>query len=89
MAGFTGMDIQQVRQLSQQMRTKADEIEQISQQLTAALNGAQWVGPDQARFKSEWESNCVSALRQVCETLRSAGQAAEQNAVQQEQASNA
>lgn len=89
MAGFTGMDIEQVKQLSTQMNQKAEEIEQIKQQLTSALNGAQWVGPDQQRFKSEWDGQCVSALTKVAETLRQAGQAAQQNASQQEQASNA
>lgn len=89
MAGFTGMDIEQVRQLSRQMQQKADEIEQIRQQLTSLLNGTQWVGPDQQRYKGEWDSSCAPALSRVVETLRQAGQAADQNASQQEQASNA
>ena len=74
MAGFTGMDIEAVKGLSNQMKQKADEIRQIQGQLTSALNGAQWVGPDRERFKSE--------------TLEQAGEAANQNAQQQEQASN-
>ncbi len=86
---FTGMDIQAVRQLATQMRQKADEIEQIKNQLTSALNGAQWVGPDQQKFKSEWDGSCTQSLTRVAEVLRQAGQAAEQNAPQQEQASNA
>ena len=89
MAGFTGMDIEAVKQLSTQMRQKADEISQIKNQLTTALNGAQWVGPDRERFKSDWEGQCVQALTQVSQTLEQAGQAANQNAQQQEQASNA
>ena len=89
MAGFTGMDIEAVKQLSTQMNQKAEEIDQIKSQLTSALEGAQWVGPDQARFKSEWDGQCVQALTKVSQTLRDAGQAAQQNAQQQEQASNA
>jgi hypothetical protein len=88
MAGFTGMDIEGVRSLARQLQQKADEIEQIKAHLTSALNGAQWVGPDQQRFKSDWEGNSVPALSRVSESLRSASQAAEQNAQQQEQASN-
>ena len=88
MAGFTGMDIEAVKQLSTQMRQKADEISQIKNQLTTALNGAQWVGPDRERFKSDWDGQCVQALTQVSQTLEQAGQAANQNAQQQEQASN-
>jgi uncharacterized protein YukE len=86
---FTGMDIPAVRQLAQQMTSAADEIEQLKQRLTSALNSAQWVGPDQQRFKGEWDGNCVSSLTRVAEILRQASQAATQNAQQQEQASNA
>jgi uncharacterized protein YukE len=88
MAGFTGMDIEAVKGLSNQMKQKADEIRQIQGQLTSALNGAQWVGPDRERFKSEWDGQCVQALRKVSETLEQAGEAANQNAQQQQQASN-
>ena len=88
MAGFTGMDIEAVKQLSTQMRQKADEISQIKNQLTTALNGAQWVGPDRERFKSDWDGQCVQALTKVSQTLNDAAQAAQQNAQQQEQASN-
>jgi uncharacterized protein YukE len=88
MAGFTGMDIEAVKGLSNQMKQKADEIMQIKNQLTSALNSAQWVGPDQARFKSDWDGQCVQALTQVSQTLQDAAQAAQQNAQQQEQASN-
>ncbi len=56
MAQFTGMDIAGVRQLAQQMTQKADEIQQITTQLTQALNGAQWVGPDREKFVSDWQS---------------------------------
>lgn len=87
MAGFTGMDVEQVRQLARQMEQKASEIEQIKQQLNGTLNSAQWVGQDQQRYKSEWDSTCVPSLNRVIEILRDAGQAAERNAREQEQAS--
>ena len=86
---FTGMDIGQVRNLSQQMNTSADEIEQIMNTLTNSLGQAQWVGPDRQRFESDWSSQYCSALRNVAEGLRTAATAAEQNATQQEQASSA
>jgi len=89
MGGFTGMDIGQVRNLATQMRSKAEEIEGIMRQLSGALDGTQWVGPDRERFKGEWDGQCCNALRQVAETLRAAAQTADQNAGQQEQASNA
>jgi len=89
MATFTGMDIAQVRQLSQQMNTKADEIRNIMQQLTSALNSAQWVGPDRERFVGEWQSQHCAALNNVIQGLQAASQTANKNAQEQEAASNA
>ncbi len=89
MAGqFTGMDIVAVRQLAQQMNTKADEIRALSQQLTNQLQNTQWVGADRERFLGDWQSQYVTALSRVADGLVSASQAANQNALQQEQASN-
>lgn len=84
---FEGMDIGAVRSLAQQMRAKADEIQQIAGQLTSALTGVQWVGPDRERFVNDWQGQHVTALSRVCEELRNAAQLADQNATQQEQAS--
>lgn len=86
---FTGMDIGQVRSLATQFQAKADEIEGIMRQLTGALDSAQWVGPDRERFKGEWDGQYCASLRQVAEGLRGAARTADQNATQQEQASNA
>ncbi len=85
---FTGMDIAAVRQLAQQMKTKADEIRSLSQQLTGQLQNTQWVGPDRDRFTNDWQSQHMAALSRVAEGLDAASQAAIQNANQQEQASN-
>jgi uncharacterized protein YukE len=82
------MDIAAVRQLAQQMKTKADEIRSLSQQLTGQLQNTQWVGPDRDRFTNDWQSQHMAALSRVAEGLDTASQAAIQNANQQEQASN-
>jgi len=89
MAGFTGMDIAQVKDLANRMRTKADEIDGISRELTNALGNAQWVGPDRQKFEGDWNGQYVTALRNVTEALKEAAQRADSNATQQEQASNA
>jgi uncharacterized protein YukE len=89
MAGqFTGMDIDAVKQLSQLMKTKAEEIRSISQSLTGQLQNTQWVGPDRERFTSDWQSTHVAALTRVVQGLEEAATAATNNATQQEQASN-
>lgn len=84
-----GLDVQQVRQLSTQMRTQADSIQQTLTQLTSALNGTQWEGPDAQQFRSEWQSTHTASLRQVINALQDASQKAARNADAQEQASNA
>jgi uncharacterized protein YukE len=89
MAGFTGMDIPGVRTLATQMKAKADEIEGIQRELTSKLQGTQWVGPDRQQFEGDWNGQYSNSLRQVAQALRDAAQRAEQNATQQEQASNA
>lgn len=87
MAGFTGMDIGQVRTLANQMRQKADEIESIMAQLTSQLKQAQWVGPDRQKFESDWDGQYCTSLRNVAQGLKDAASIADQNAQQQEQAS--
>ena len=88
MAQFTGMDIQQVRALSAQMDNAANEIGQLAQTLTSRLNETHWVGPDQQRFVSDWESQHRAQLNNVVEALRNASRLATQNANEQEQVSN-
>jgi uncharacterized protein YukE len=89
MAGFTGMDIGQVRTLATSMRSKADEIESIMGQLTNQLKQAQWVGPDRQKFEGDWDGHFCTSLRTVAQGLKDAATAADQNAQQQETASNA
>jgi hypothetical protein len=89
MAGFTGLDITQVRGLANFIRQKADEIEQIQNQVTQRLHGTQWVGPDRQKFEGDWSGHFTASLRTVAGGLRDAAQIADTNATQQEQASNA
>lgn len=89
MAGYTGMDIGQVRTLANQMRQKADEIEGIMNQLTNQLKDAQWLGNDRTTFQGNWDGQYCTSLRNVAQGLRDAATTADQNAAQQEQASNA
>ncbi|HRE03091.1 MAG TPA: WXG100 family type VII secretion target [Ilumatobacteraceae bacterium] len=89
MAGpFTGMDIPAVRQLAQQLTSKADEIQQIMTTLTNLLQNTQWVGADRERYLADWQGSHVTALNNVINGLRDASQKATQNASEQEQASS-
>lgn len=88
MASFTGMDIAEVRQLSATLKSKAEEIRNIQNQLTNQLQSAQWVGPDRERFLGDWQSQHCAALNSVIQGLEGASQTANRNAQEQESASN-
>lgn len=88
MANFTGMDIVAVRNLSKQLKRRADEIEGIGHQLTAQLDSTPWVGPDRQQFHSEWNGRYRQALRTVVQGLEHAAVSATRNANEQEQASS-
>lgn len=88
MSNFTGMDIQAVRNLAQQLQQKAGEIDSLRQQLTGQLDSTPWVGADRERFHSDWTGQYSTALNQVAEGLRDASARATQNANEQEQASS-
>ena len=82
-----GLDVQQVRQLSAQLRNSAESIQQTLTTLTGALNGTQWTGPDAEQFRNEWSSTHTASLRNVINALQDASQKAARNAEAQEQAS--
>ena len=88
MAKFSGMDIPAVRTLSKQLKSRADEIQTISQQLTAQLDSTPWQGADRQQFHGEWNGRYRQALGTVVQGLEQASQVALKNANEQEQASS-
>lgn len=88
MANFTGMDIPAVRNLSKQLKGRADEIQGISRQLTAQLDSTPWKGPDRQQFHGEWSGRYRQALNTVVQGLEQASRTAQRNADEQEQASS-
>jgi uncharacterized protein YukE len=83
-----GMDIDEVRQLSQQLQQASSDIHNIVSQLTSKLSGTTWVGPDRQKFESDWQSHHVTALNNVSTALHDASSLATQNAQQQQDASS-
>ncbi len=88
MSNFTGMDIPAVRTLSRQLQTRADEIRQITQQLTGQLRSTPWVGPDREQFFGDWTGQHTAALNTVVQGLEVASTRALRNSNEQEQASS-
>ena len=88
MAGpFTGMDIEAVKALATQLNTRADDIRHLMTQLTTQLNNTQWVGADASRFQEEWQSQHCVALNSVITGLTDAASRANNNAIEQANAS--
>ncbi|CAN7272425.1 hypothetical protein ASF98_18420 [Arthrobacter sp. Leaf337] len=82
-----GADIVQLKALGTKLQAGSSEIEKTKSQLTKALNGTDWKGPDAEKFRSEWSGSHVTALAKVAQALEEAGKQATKNAAQQEEAS--
>jgi uncharacterized protein YukE len=83
-----GLDVQQVRELSQQLNSKASEIQSILSQLTSKLGSTQWTGPDAEQFRNDWSGEHTASLKKVIAALQDAGQKASANASAQESTSS-
>ncbi|KAA9106458.1 WXG100 family type VII secretion target [Microbacterium rhizomatis] len=83
-----GLDVQQVRQLSSQLNSKASDIQGILSQLTSALASTQWTGPDAEQFRSDWSGQHTASLKNVIAALQDASQKASSNASAQESTSS-
>lgn len=83
-----GLDVQQVRQLSQQLNTKAGDIQSILTTLTSVLSSTQWTGPDAEQFRNDWSGQHTAALKNVITALQDASQKASSNASAQESTSS-
>ncbi|PTT67170.1 WXG100 family type VII secretion target [Arthrobacter sp. HMWF013] len=82
-----GADVEQLRTLGTKLQNGADQIEQQRTNLARLLDSTTWEGPDAKHFRSEWHGTHTSALNQVIQALKDAGQKATQNANEQDQAS--
>lgn len=88
MGTMTGMDIGAVKALAKELKSSSGEINGIIKKLNSKLESAQWVGNDQKKFVNDWKGNQVPALKKVVAVLEQASNRADQNAREQEQASN-
>jgi len=83
-----GMNVEQVRQLGNSLQAKAEEIRTLISQLEGQLNSTTWEGPDAQQFKGSWWPEHKNNLLQAAEGLNGFGQAALNNASEQEATSS-
>jgi hypothetical protein len=83
------MDVQQVRELASLLGKKAGEIDQLISTISSKLAGTDWRGPDAERFRSDWNGQLTTSLKNVAQNLRDTQTRATKNAADQETTSNA
>ena len=83
-----GMNVEEVRRMSTQLREAAEEITRIEQELTSGLEGVDWTGPDADRFRGQWAGEMIPALQQIMNAVNELGDTAERNIAEQESTSS-
>lgn len=83
-----GMNVEEVRRMSGQLRDAAEEITRIEQELTSGLQEVDWTGPDADRFRGQWSGEMVPALQQIMNAVNELGDSADRNAAEQEATSS-
>lgn len=89
MTTILGADTEQLRALSAAMTTAAGRLEQsVTTVGSRAADASVWRGSDAERFRSEWSSSIVPALRSVAAGLREASVLLTREATEQDSASS-
>lgn len=83
-----GMNVEEVRRMSAQLRDAAEEITRIEQELTTGLAEVDWTGPDADRFRGQWSGEMVPALQQIMNAVNDLGDSADRNAAEQDATSS-
>lgn len=83
-----GMNVDEVKRMSGQLRDAAEEITRIEQELTRGLEDVDWTGPDADRFRGQWSEEMVPALQQIMNAVNELGDTADRNAAEQEATSS-
>lgn len=83
-----GMNVEEVRRMSAQLREAAEEIATIESELTSGLADVDWTGPDADRFRGQWQSEMVPALQRIKTSVDELGESADRNAAEQEATSS-
>ncbi len=84
---LSGMDVESVRGLSQRLFAAGEELEAVGVALRSALFAAPWHGSDADGFRALWEDRHAPSLAAVASALRQVGERLDQEAREQEVAS--
>ena len=87
--GLIGMDTAQGEAHAERLRAAGDRLEERRAVLDALVRASEtiWRGPDADRFRADWSTGASRMLREQCTALGAAGTLLEEEADQQETAS--
>jgi|SoiMetStandDraft_2_1073263.scaffolds.fasta_scaffold332271_2 hypothetical protein len=83
-----GLDVEAARDLSRNMGSTADNMNQMMQQLSNLLNNVEWRGSDADNFRNQWQGSAMPQLNQIIEMLRENGTNLARQADEQERVSS-
>ncbi len=87
MSGFLGQVPEEVEALAADFDHKAGDVETLITTVNSRLSSTTWVGNDRDAFEATWAGEMTNNLTQLANSLREAGQIANNNAQQQRTAS--
>jgi hypothetical protein len=82
------MDVEETRAMARQVEDAAGDVEQVAQELTAALEQVDWTGPDADRFRAMWHAELLPSLGQARDAIRDLDSRARADAAAQEATSS-
>lgn len=83
-----GGDVPGMRQLASRMGSVASRLDAMRNRLNGQIESTVWRGPDADRFRDQWRSTYVTALRQMVADLQDAAASMRREADTQERVSN-
>lgn len=86
---WEGMNLEVVEQQARQLQQLSEQITQLISKIDGEISrlAENWRGDDSKKFESEWQGQHKQALTQSAQILETMGQAAQQQAQQQQQTS--
>lgn len=69
MSGMMGADLAQLDSLRKTFTDQGQAVEALRLAIDAGLGSTQWTGPAADRFRNEWASTFVPALRRLHDAL--------------------
>lgn len=82
MAGFIGMDPEQIKTIARKVEGEATKIQTDVTTVGNNITAAQWKGPDREKFVAEWAQQKAQVAK-VCDMLRATARNMIANADQQ------